>query len=87
MAAKKPRFEKIEKKDGPAPGTYKIEEAFMKTQWVSKKPAVDKSKNSSFIDNYKKAHQHSPGVGSYAKFEDAFNKISKSPRSMAIRRH
>lgn len=31
QAAKKPRFEKIEKIDGPAPGSYKIEEAFMKT--------------------------------------------------------
>lgn len=30
-AAKKPRFEKVEKKDGPAPGSYKIEDAFMKT--------------------------------------------------------
>jgi hypothetical protein len=41
-AAKKTRFEKVEKKDGPAPGTYKIEEAFTKTQWVNKKPPIDK---------------------------------------------
>ena len=30
-ASKNKRFEKLEKKDGPAPGSYKIEDSFTKT--------------------------------------------------------
>jgi len=33
---------KVHKKDGPAPGTYNIENSFEKTQWITKKPPVDK---------------------------------------------
>ena len=46
----KERFEKLTKKDGPAPGSYHIEEAIMKSQWVKKSMPVDKSTASSFID-------------------------------------
>ena len=33
------RMDKIEKKDGPGPGTYKVPEAIIKTQWTNLKPA------------------------------------------------
>jgi hypothetical protein len=33
---------KIPKVEGPAPGFYNIEDAFTKTQWITRKPPVDK---------------------------------------------
>ena len=53
-AAKKPRFEKIEKVDGPAPGLYKVEEAMNKTFTSCQRPVIDKSANVSFIDVHTK---------------------------------
>ena len=58
-----------------------------KTQWVSKKPAVDRSKLISFVDVYNNTHKFSPGVGTYTHTEAAFSKISRSPRSMTMKRH
>lgn len=43
---------KIPKKDGPAPGLYEIEESMRKTQWVTRKPPVDKQRIVGFIEKF-----------------------------------
>jgi len=35
---------KIPKVDGPAPGLYNVENSIVKTQWVTRKPPVDKQR-------------------------------------------
>ena len=74
------------KKDGPAPGSYNVEEALRKTRFVEKKTTVGKCKNMSFIDDYAKKHKYSPGVGTYKEIDKAYDKISKSP-SLTKKRH
>lgn len=80
-------MEKLEKKDGPAPGSYKIEDAISKTQWVDKKPALAKSKLTGFIENYNQLHKHSPGVGTYKEIDRGLDKLSRSPKSLTVKRH
>ncbi len=83
---KKPRFEKLEKKEGPAPGSYNIEESITKTQWINKKAVVDKSQITSFVDVQAKLRKHNPGVGTYKEAENAYSKLSKSPL-LGCKRH
>jgi hypothetical protein len=78
---------KIAKVDGPAPGLYDIENSMRKTQWVSRKPPVDKQRIVGFIEKYTKLHKHAPGAGTYQEVEKGFNRLSKSPQSIAVRRH
>jgi hypothetical protein len=82
--AKKPN--RIEKIDGPAPGSYNVEESMNKTQWITRKIVLDKSKNTSYIDHVTRLNRHSPGVGTYKEVESAYNKISKSPPSLMRKR-
>jgi hypothetical protein len=78
---------KIPKEDGPAPGLYQVEEAVVKTQWVTRKPPVDKQRTVGFIEKFQKLHKHAPGVGTYDKVESAYNRLSRSPPSITVRRH
>lgn len=78
---------KILKISGPAPGLYNVEEAFKKTQWITRKPPIDKQRNSGFIEKFQKLHKHAPGVGSYVEAENAFAKLSRSPISLSVKRH
>ena len=78
---------KIPKVDGPAPGLYNIEDAFTKTQWVTRKPPVDKQKIVGFIEKFTKLHKHAPGVGTYQDFEKGFARLSRSPVTISVKRH
>ncbi len=78
---------KIAKVDGPAPGLYNMEDSIKKTQWVSRKPPVDKQRIVGFIEKFTKLHKHAPGVGTYHDVEKGFNRLSKSPASISVKRH
>lgn len=80
-------MEKLEKKDGPAPGSYQIEEAISKTQWVEKKTALAKGKLTGFIESYNLLHKHCPGVGTYKDIDKGLDKLSRSPKSLMVKRH
>lgn len=71
-------MDRIEKRDGPSPGSYEVQDALNKTQWITRKPVMDKSPQASFIDKYIKKHKFVPGVGSYKETENAFLKLGKS---------
>lgn len=74
-------------KEGPAPGLYNIENSLVKTQWITRKPPVDKQRNVGFIEKYTKIHKHAPGVGTYKEVEKGFFSLSRSPPSRSIKRH
>jgi hypothetical protein len=78
---------KISKVDGPAPGHYDIETSMRKTQWVSRKPPVDKQRIVGFIEKFTKLHKHAPGVGTYQEAEKGYNRLSRSPASISVKRH
>jgi hypothetical protein len=78
---------KISKIDGPAPGLYDIETSMRKTQWVSRKPPVDKQRIVGFIEKFTKLHKHAPGVGTYQEAEKGYNRLSRSPASISVKRH
>lgn len=77
---KEPRSEhKIAKIDGPAPGLYNVENSLMKTQWINRKPPIDKQKQTGFIDTFTKLHNLAPGVGTYKNAENGYDRLSRSP--------
>ena len=83
-----PRYEhRIAKVNGPAPGKYNVEESLTKTQWISKKPALDKQRTVGFIERFNNLHKHAPGVGTYQKVESAYSRLSRSPKALTVKRH
>ena len=73
------RMDKLQKKEGPDPQTYKFEESFTKTQVGFFDQKIGKQKVPGFIDQAKRTHSFVPGAGTYKNVESAFNKICKSP--------
>jgi hypothetical protein len=71
----------------PAPGDYKTEEAFEKTQATNIKYKVDQAKLSSFVDDYKKRKSYLPGIGIYEVSNRLLDRVTRSPPLNRTLRH
>jgi hypothetical protein len=60
-----PRFAKLVKVDGPAPGSYQVDTAFSKTQTCNTSQSIPKNVKPSFIDITLHEKKHVPGIGQY----------------------
>ena len=86
--AKKPRFDKIEKKNEPAPGDYNVESAITKNRWYTTHAnCFEKSKRATFTDGVAGMTKFVPGVGNYKYTEAAYSKLSAKVGSSSPRRH
>jgi hypothetical protein len=82
------RMSKITKEmDKPAPGDYKTEDAFEKTQATNIRYRVPASKNISYFEEYKKRKSYLPGIGSYEITNKALDRITRSPPLNRTMRH
>lgn len=82
------RFGKIVKdKSKPSPGDYNVEAAYSKTQTVNIKFKIATGKLSCFIDQYKKAKSHLPGIGAYDVSGKSYDRVVRSPTSIKTLRH
>ena len=85
---KKPRFEKIEKRQEPAPGDYNVETAIMKNSWYTTHAnRFENSKRATFTDGIAGVKKFVPGVGNYKYTEAAYDKLSSKVGSSSPRRH
>jgi hypothetical protein len=71
----------------PAPGDYKTEDAFEKTQATNIKYRVPASKNISFFEEYKKRKSYLPGIGTYDVTIKALDRVTRSPPLNKTMRH
>jgi len=73
-----PKFEmRPKKKQGPAPGSYNVEESFVKTQYRSTSHSFMKEKGKNYIDLAVKNRQVVPGIGKYKDTEKGYDSLSK----------
>ena len=71
----------------PAPGDYKIEDAFEKTQATNIKYRVPACKINSFFEEYKKRKSYLPGIGSYEVTNRTLDRVTRSPPLNRTMRH
>ena len=84
---KGPQDAKPKKTDEPAPGSYNVDNSYLKTQWSQRLPQFSKLKNKTFVDDYKKQKDWLPGVGTYKEVEKGYSKLSFNPPSIKTKRH
>jgi hypothetical protein len=73
-----PKFElKPKKKNAPAPGSYNVEECYLKTQYRSTSHSFMKEKGKNYIDLAVKSRQIVPGIGKYKETEKGYDALSK----------
>jgi hypothetical protein len=71
----------------PAPGDYKTEDAFEKTQATNIKYRVPSCKLTSFFEEYKKRKSYLPAIGSYDVTNRTLDRVTKSPPLNRMLRH
>lgn len=82
-----PHSHVMPKSNEPGPGHYKnLENSMAVTESRNKEFMIPKSKRATFIDRLEESKRPVPGVGSYAKYESAFDKLSSPLVSLKRRR-
>lgn len=70
----------------PAPGDYKFDEAFDKTQSVNIMYKVPAGKIRNFVDEYKKFKNYLPAIGTYDVTNKVLDRVTRSS-PLKIKRH
>ena len=82
------RMSKITKDMGkPAPGDYKTEDAFEKTQATNIKYRLASCKLTSYFEEYKKRKSYLPGIGQYDVTNRVLDRVTRSPPLNRTMRH
>ena len=76
------RSEVPQKLDAPSPGLYETSASFFKTQLRATGIKFDKTKKEGFFDEVERVSKNVPGVGHYKQTDVAYDKISRSPRTL-----
>lgn len=64
-----------------------MEAAYSKTQTMNIKFKIGTGKLSCFIDEYKKAKSHLPGIGAYEVSGKSYDRVVRSPTTSKTLRH
>ena len=77
----------VKDKTRPSPGDYNVETAYSKTQSMNIKFKFGTGKLSCFIDEYKKAKSHLPGICAYEVSGKSYDRVVRSPTTIKTLRH
>lgn len=73
---------KPKKTKDPAPGSYNVEESFVKTQWPKNQYLFNKEKMNNFLDMVAKKKAFVPGIGKYKEVDRAYKILSRPCTSL-----
>jgi hypothetical protein len=82
-----PKFEMRPKKSSkPAPGSYNVDECYVKSQFASTSHTFMKEKPKNYIDIAVKTRSSVPGIGKYKDIEKGYSALSRPLSSIARKR-